>query len=185
MDASALAAPLQALARRLNIPRTTGVATLLLLSGDHWGHWLDAALQHATRNLLLSVYMISPHWRAHRKGDLNLLDTLAAAARRGVQCRAIVGNPNPRYAHAHYNRAASDTLQDAGWRIRTFAGPRVLHEKTLLIDQRLALIGSHNVSRSSATSNYDTSLAIDSPELATLLHRQFWERWRAAAPWPR
>lgn len=173
---------LRALVTRLQIPQATGEATLLLLSGDHWGPWLDAALRHATTSILLSVYMVSHHWRAHRKGDLNLLATLAAAASRGVQCRAILGNPSARHTPEDYNRDAGATLAQAGWRIRSFAGNRVLHEKIILIDRQIALIGSHNLSRSSAASNFDTSIAVDCPALAELLFRQFWDRWRAARP---
>lgn len=176
--------PLSLLVNRLRIPHATGEATLILLSGDHWGPWLNAALRQAQTSILLSVYMVSHHWRAHRKGDLNLLETLEQAAHRGVDCRAILGNPNARHTPENYNRDAGQRLAAAGWRIRTFTGPRVLHEKTILIDRQIALIGSHNLSRSSAASNFDTSIAIESPDLATLIFKQFWDRWRTAQPAP-
>ena len=57
---------------------------------------------------------------------------------------------------------------------------RTLHEKIMIVDKSLSLVGSHNISKASATSNYDTSLAIRSIPLAERLHRQFWERWRLA-----
>lgn len=174
--------PLSHLIKRLRIPCATGEATLILLSGDHWGPWLNAAIHQAQASILLSVYMVSHHWRAHHKGDLNLLAALEQAAQRGVQCRAILGNPNAQHTPENYNRDAGQRLAAAGWRIRAFTGPRVLHEKTLIIDRQIALIGSHNLSRSSAASNFDTSIAIESPEIITVMFKQFWDRWRTAQP---
>jgi phosphatidylserine/phosphatidylglycerophosphate/cardiolipin synthase-like enzyme len=58
----------------------------------------------------------------------------------------------------------------------------VLHEKFIVIDRQLAILGSHNISRASMASNYDTSLAIHSVQVAERLYRQFWERWRLATP---
>jgi phosphatidylserine/phosphatidylglycerophosphate/cardiolipin synthase-like enzyme len=44
------------------------------------------------------------------------------------------------------------------------------------------VIGSHNISKASAISNFDTSLAVDSAALAEQVYRQFWQRWRVAVP---
>jgi phosphatidylserine/phosphatidylglycerophosphate/cardiolipin synthase-like enzyme len=59
---------------------------------------------------------------------------------------------------------------------------KTLHEKILLLDKQIAVIGSHNISKASAISNFDTSLAVESVLLAERLYRQFWERWRLAVP---
>lgn len=172
------------LAARLGIPQARAEARILILSGDHWGPWLDLAIRRACRSIHLSVYLVSHHWRPRRKGDLDLLGGLAAAAQRGVTCRAILGNPAPGAGGQHYNRDAARRLHGAGWGLRLFQGPRVLHEKYWLIDRQLCVVGSHNLSRAAAAANWDTSLAIDAPAVADLLWRQFWGRWRDAAPYP-
>jgi phosphatidylserine/phosphatidylglycerophosphate/cardiolipin synthase-like enzyme len=59
---------------------------------------------------------------------------------------------------------------------------KTLHEKILLLDKQLVVIGSHNISKASAISNFDTSLAVDSAALAERIYRQFWQRWRVAVP---
>ena len=59
---------------------------------------------------------------------------------------------------------------------------KTLHEKVLLLDKHLSVIGSHNISKASAVSNFDTSLAIESEALAQRIYRQFWERWHVAVP---
>lgn len=174
---------LQGLAARLGIPQTRAEGQILVLSGDHWGPWLDLAIRRSCRSIHLSMYMVSHHWRARRKGDLDLLGSLASAAQRGVHCRAILGNPAPGAGGQHYNQGAAQRLARAGWGLRLFQGPRVLHEKYWLIDRQLCVLGSHNVSRAAAASNWDTSLVIDATNVADLLWRQFWGRWRTATPY--
>jgi len=153
-----------------------------LLTGDDWAPWFEWAVNSARESLYLSIYMISHHWRDPATKTLDLTKTLADAARRGLQCRGIVDQPNVQGRKEGYNVKAALQLQEAGWLMRKVPDQRTLHEKVLIIDRRLCCVGSHNISKASATSNYDTTLAIESPTLAEHLIRQFWQRWRIAVP---
>lgn len=153
-----------------------------LLTGDDWSSWFESAIDEATTSLHLSIYMISSHWRAPELNRVNLIRTLENAALRGLNCRGIIDQPNISGRREPFNVKAAQKLTAAGWKIRVMPDARTLHEKTLLIDKRLSVIGSHNISKASVVSNYDTSLAVDSPALAERLYRQFWERWRIARP---
>lgn len=155
-------------------------ASIELLTGDAWAPWMVRELNAARVSVLLAVYMISPHWRGPGWTTIDLVDTLAAVATRGVQGRLIVDQPNVPYTTHPFNTEAAARLQAAGWRVRVMPDARTLHEKVLLIDRALTVIGSHNISRASATSNYDTSIAIRSARLGEQVYRQFWQRWRLA-----
>lgn len=157
-------------------------ANLWLLTGDDWAPWLVEAVNAATESLHLSIYMISHHWRNPDLGNLNPVQALKDAALRGLTCRCVIDQPNVVGRLGAFNVTAAADLQRAGWKVRVMPDARTLHEKILVIDKRLSLVGSHNISKASATSNYDTSLAVESTALAERLHRQFWERWRAASP---
>lgn len=156
-------------------------ASFELLTGDDWAPWMVQALGKANTQLLISVYMISPYWRGPGWTTIDLVETLAAVARRGVQCRLIVDQPNVPYRTKPFNVDAALILAEAGWSVRVMPDARTLHEKVILIDRELSVIGSHNLSKASATSNYDTSIAIRSPVLAERVYRQFWQRWRLAS----
>lgn len=153
-------------------------ARIRILSGDTWGPWLARALREARQSVLLSVYMISHHWRVPNRHRLNLLAELADCAKRGLTCRCITAASETMNTREAFNRTAATELQAAGWKVRPMTGPRLLHEKIILIDRRLTLIGSHNISKASLTSNHDTSVAIESETVAKETFRLFWQRWR-------
>lgn len=161
---------------------TEANVNMWLLTGDEWAEWFESTVDAAQTSLHLSIYMISSHWRAPELHQVNLVRTLENAALRGLTCRGIIDKPNVPGRREPFNIAAARKLTASGWKIRVIPDARTLHEKTLLIDKRLSVIGSHNLSKASAVSNYDTSLAVDSPALADKLYRQFWERWRIARP---
>ncbi|KAB2924161.1 MAG: hypothetical protein F9K25_17915 [Candidatus Contendobacter sp.] len=163
-------------------PINDPAAQLQLLTGDDWGPWLVNTLNAAEQSIFLSLYMLSPHWRVPTRFKLDLLDTLARCARRGLQCRGILASSETINSRSPFNQGAAAILITAGWRIRGMR-QRLLHEKTLLIDRRMVIIGSHNISKASLTTNHDTSIAITSPLLAEQAWRIFWERWRTASPW--
>lgn len=156
-------------------------AKLWLLSGDSWGPWLIKALQRAEKSVLLSIYMVSPHWRVPNRFKLDMLATLQDCATRGLICRAIIAAPATIKTRDAYNADAAEALTAAGWKVKMMAGARLLHEKLMILDRRLTVIGSHNISKASLTSNHDTSVAIESKVMADEVYRLFWERWRTAA----
>jgi len=157
-------------------------APCAILTGDDWAPWFEWAINSAETQILLSVYMISHHWRDPATGKLNLTQTLANAAARGLCCRGIVDQPNVAGRKEPYNIGAARQLKAAGWGMRKVPDRRTLHEKLLIIDKRIVYVGSHNISKASAVSNYDTGLVIESPELAAAMERHFWARWRIAFP---
>jgi phosphatidylserine/phosphatidylglycerophosphate/cardiolipin synthase-like enzyme len=155
---------------------------IILLSGDDWAKWFVTEVNQASSSIHLSIYMISDHWRSPELGNLNLVKTLAEAGQRGLTCRCIIDQPHVINRRIKFNTQAARKLQQSGWKIRVMPSNVTLHEKVLILDKRLSVVGSHNISKASALSNFDTSLAIHSESLAMRMHRHFWERWRMAVP---
>ena len=153
-------------------------ALLTLVTGNDWAPWITNHIRAAKESLHLSYYMVSPHWRSPETAHLDLVTDLADAAARIPVCRLIVDQPNVAFTTRPFNVRAATKLAQAGWKVRVMPDKRTLHEKIFLADKRITLIGSHNISRSSAITNYDTSVAIESEDFAALVYRQFWERWR-------
>ena len=65
-----------------------------LLSGDDWAPWFEYQVDNALTSVYLSIYMISDHWRSLEVGKLDLVETLARAAMRGLTCRLIIDQPH-------------------------------------------------------------------------------------------
>jgi len=151
-----------------------------LLTGDDWAPRYTQALNSAQTSIFLSIYMISHHWNSDQAYGIDLLETLKNAALRGIRCRGIVDQPNVQGRREPFNRKAAEAMQAAGWVIRKIPDKTTLHEKLTIIDGRIVLIGSHNISLASACSNIDTTLLVDSPALAEMATKHFWETWRKA-----
>ena len=165
-----------------SVPLPVACENIHLLTGDDWAPWFVNAVDQAVSSVHLSIYLLSDHWRSPEVGNLDLVNTLAQASVRGLNCRCIIDQPHVVNRQLKYNIKAAAKLQASGWKIRVMPDKKTLHEKILLLDKQIAVIGSHNISKASAISNFDTSLAVESALLAERLYRQFWERWRLAVP---
>ena len=165
-----------------SVPLPVACENIHLLTGDDWAPWFVNAVDQAVSSVHLSIYLLSDHWRSPEVGNLDLVNTLAQASVRGLNCRCIIDQPHVVNRQLKYNIKAAAKLQASGWKIRVMPDKKTLHEKILLLDKQIAVIGSHNISKASAISNFDTSLAVESVLLAERLYRQFWERWRLAVP---
>ena len=67
-------------------------------------------------------------------------------------------------------RSYYDDLLAAGVKVYEY-GPRMLHSKTLLVDDQLAIIGSANFDHRSFRLNFEASLLFEDASVATALAR--------------
>jgi cardiolipin synthase len=107
--------------------------------------------------------------------DPPLLDAIIAAARRGVQLTIIFPRRNDSRVTGAISRAYYPVLANAGARIYEFRGG-LLHAKTLVADEALALVGSANMDRRSLDLNFENNVLFESPALALEVgkHQQRW-----------
>ncbi len=63
-------------------------------------------------------------------------------------------------------------LVECGVTIYEYQGPRSIHGKTLVVDNRLSVIGSFNIDHRSSFLSTETMVVIDSKELATQLEKE-------------
>jgi cardiolipin synthase len=112
--------------------------------------------------------------------DPPLLDAIVAAARRGVRLTIIFPRRNDSRIVGAISRAYYPALARAGVHIHEFGGG-LLHAKTLVIDDTLALVGSANMDRRSLDLNFENNVLLESAALsATISEHQ--RRWLADAP---
>ena len=100
--------------------------------------------------------------------DPPLLAAIVAAARRGVAVRIVFPHRNDSRIVGAIGRAYYPLLVEAGVKIFEFRGG-LLHAKTMVVDDTLALIGSSNMDRRSLDLNFENNILLESPEFATQL----------------
>ncbi|HEX8436628.1 phosphatidylserine/phosphatidylglycerophosphate/cardiolipin synthase family protein, partial [Archangium sp.] len=117
-------------------------------------------------------------------------DMLIRKAREGVDVRILV--PGLRHGGPHAvlaaQRAAYERLLENGVRVWEYQ-PAPLHARTLLVDDRLAAVGSTNMEPNSSAMLQEGALVVEDPQLARALAVTFerdllhaveirWEGWR-------
>ncbi len=103
-----------------------------------------------------------------------MLSDLAAAADSGTQIsiltNAVENGANP-FGCSDYLRHKPDVLE-TGAAVYEYCGARSRHTKTILIDDRLSLVGSYNLDMRSTYLDTELMLAVDCPELNQQLREQ-------------
>ncbi|WP_309889485.1 phosphatidylserine/phosphatidylglycerophosphate/cardiolipin synthase family protein [Archangium sp.] len=101
-------------------------------------------------------------------------DMLIRKAREGVDVRVLV--PGPRHGGAHgvlaAQRATYERLLENGVRLWEYQ-PSPLHARTLVVDERLAAVGSMNLEPNSSALLSEGTLVVEDPQLARSLAVSF------------
>ncbi len=107
--------------------------------------------------------------------DPPLLDAIVAAARRGVELTIVFPQRNDSRIVGAISRAYYPILARAGAHIHEFRGG-LLHAKTLVVDDRLALVGSANMDRRSLDLNFENNILFECAALAEQVgaHQRQW-----------
>jgi cardiolipin synthase A/B len=107
--------------------------------------------------------------------DPPLLDAIVAAGRRGVKLTIVFPQRNDSRIVGAISRAYYPVLARAGVHIHEFRSG-LLHAKTLVIDDTLALVGSANMDRRSLDLNFENNVLFESATLSAAVrdHQQRW-----------
>lgn len=94
------------------------------------------------------------------------------AAARGLAVTLYLPAPLKAHGATHYNGEAGRLAAAAGMRPRLKVGPRLLHSKALVIDNRVVWIGSGNFTCAAASKNAESYVRIISPDFAAEIVRR-------------
>ncbi len=100
--------------------------------------------------------------------DAPLVAALCSAAQRGICVKIVLPNRNDSLMVHYASNAFIDDLLDAGVEIYRFHSG-LLHTKSILIDDQLALVGTLNLDGRSLWLNFEVTLLVDSPEFSVAL----------------
>jgi len=104
-----------------------------------------------------NIDIVSYDWRwykdqpGHPVQRVNI--ALVNAQKRGVFVRAVLNKGE-----------LVPLLNEIGIKARTLKDKRTLHTKMLIIDNKILVIGSHNITRNAFSHNVEASIAVEIPE---------------------
>ena len=102
-----------------------------------------------------------------------LFDKLIKKAQQGLPVRFLIGKP-ANFCHVPMtNLLAIRELTAAKVKVRHLKNSRTCHAKIIIVDNRAAILGSHNLSIKSCQYNFECSIYIDNLEIVTRLSQVF------------
>jgi cardiolipin synthase len=123
----------------------------------------ESLMHSAQRELVISTPYYVP--------NESMQAALCAASHRGVATTLILPARNDSWVVAAASQSYYLELLKAGVRIREYVGG-LLHAKTLIVDNQLALIGSANMDRRSFDLNFENNILAYDPELAVSIRQR-------------
>jgi len=149
-----------------------------LIIGAEYPKVVIPLIDQAKTNLDIFQYAWALYPHASQTSMQKLNYAIKSAATRGVTCRALLHPGSPSDHLRSKNASTASALQVWGISHKFTSASGVLHAKGLLIDKRLAVLGSHNFSMRSMTSNIEISILVDDAAIVQRL-LQFYEiLWR-------
>ena len=128
---------------------------------------LAIAIFSARKSIVItSPYFVPSH---------NIAEALRIAALRGVEVSIILPKENDSLMVHWASRTFFDDLLAAGVKIYNF-NKGLLHTKSMLIDNRLALVGTVNMDMRSFLLNFEVTMVVEDPAFAneiSLLHESY------------
>jgi DNA uptake protein ComE-like DNA-binding protein len=151
-----------------------------ILLSDQFVHAVSRFIDDATSRVDVCVFHMTvpqPNESTHK-----LLDSLADAKSRGVAVRVLLDRDrvSDPYRSTVINSPARTWLAAQGIPCRFDTEERLLHSKFVVIDRDIAIVGSHNWTKTSLVRMEDLSLVVHSRTLAGDLRRRFSSLWAAS-----
>lgn len=140
-------------------------------------------IQNAKKRLYFQLYQTRFYAEYPDTPSNRFLEDIIAAARRGVEVKMILdtGEWNPGQKNEH-NLDFARRLEGAGVQIWEDSPTDVSHQKVILADDDLVLLGSVNWTYYSLAINNETAALVRSAPLNVWFRRYFYERAAAGRP---
>jgi len=149
-------------------------AEVVNISGDKYFPAVKEALEKAEKSINLVMFTIETPLEGKNSKVSQLIEALIAAKNRGVDVEVILdqnvdfvhrGHPSDWEVEIKSTRAFK-RLKDAGIKVHYDEPTRYTHAKTVIIDKKIAILGSTNWSESAFDNSIETDVLVNSTGLA-------------------
>jgi len=156
-------------------------ATELLVAREYLSR-VPAILENAQFSIKAVQFVVQVKGKSAKMSSRELCIKLAAKVRDGVKVQALLNSAGGGWRAPALNRQAAPWLQDRGVEVRTLGSSRTCHAKILIIDDEVAIVGSHNWTPYALERNFEVSVLVRDAAVAGQLARRFDELWNASQP---
>lgn len=138
----------------------------VLLKNQEYFPALIKAIDEAKSEIIMSFFLFKAGVHKNSYPD-RVLAHLAKSAQKGVRVLVILENSGDQDRNLDAeNRRTKQLLEAKGVEVYFDSPRKTMHNKLIVIDQRIVLLGSHNLTQAALKYNNEISILIDRPELA-------------------
>lgn len=118
-------------------------------------------IRAAERSVRVAMFQVQMQGKKARAGPRVLTEGLAWAGLNGIDCRVILNVVGARGRVGVVNRDAAVWLQERKVKVAQLWPRRLCHAKLVIIDDEVAVIGSHNWSVGAMGGNFEVSVVLE------------------------
>jgi phosphatidylserine/phosphatidylglycerophosphate/cardiolipin synthase-like enzyme len=148
------------------IPSDQSGCQAILLTNEDYLPGLLKAIDEAQSEIFMSIFSFKAGVHKNSYPD-RILGHLAKAVKRGVDVKVILETTGRLNDELNaQNRQTGKLLEEKGVKVY-FDSPRTTtHTKLIVIDERVVILGSHNLTQSALKYNNEISVMLSRPDLA-------------------
>lgn len=144
------------------------------------GERVEQVIDTACVSLRFAAYM----WLAPRscfcdRSTGKILKLLAKKVSSGVVVMVMLNRRYPNGWLTSRSETERARLRKIGVEVKTFSSKRILHSKYIIVDDRLALLGSANMTSHSLDRNHETIIEVDDCLIVKELSKSFFDMWKS------
>jgi phosphatidylserine/phosphatidylglycerophosphate/cardiolipin synthase-like enzyme len=140
--------------------------SVVLLKNQEYFPTLLKLIDEAKSEIIMSFFLFKAGVHKNSYPD-RILAHLAKSAQKGVRILVILENSGDQDRNLDAdNRRTKQLLEAKGVEVYFDSPRKTMHNKLIVIDQRLVLLGSHNLTQAALKYNNEISILINRPELA-------------------
>ncbi|OQX53927.1 MAG: hypothetical protein B5M48_02060 [Candidatus Omnitrophica bacterium 4484_213] len=132
-------------------------------------------ISEAEQSIYIILYIARYYQKYPDSSSNRLIRELISAAKRGVDVQVILDRSNWNEKNTAENKATARIFSEGGVRVWLDDFKKTSHNKLIIIDGRYVVIGSTNWSYYALDKNNESSVLIDSPEVADVFKKYFAE----------
>ena len=138
----------------------------VLLKNQEYFPALTKAIDEAKSEIIMSFFLFKAG--VHKNGFPDIiLAHLVKAAKKGVRVIVVLENSGGNDLNLDTdNRQTKYLLEEKGVEVYFDSPRKTTHTKLIVIDQKLIILGSHNLTQSALKYNNEISILLDRPDLA-------------------
>ncbi len=134
---------------------------------------VHSLISEAKQSIYIVLYIARYYQKYPDSSSNKLIKNLISAAKRGVDVRVILDQSDWNEKNTAENRATAKVLNEGGVKVWLDDFKKTSHNKLIIIDGRYVVIGSTNWSYYALDKNNESSVLIDSPEVADSFKKYF------------